>query len=89
MSAEYLDQPRVKQPSSEMPQAPDRSRFARDSCFVQDGLSFAFLLGPKHMKEGPLLALILKMMTICTEKKVYKTSHYSYLQGPLLLFDVL
>lgn len=66
MSAEHLDQSRVKQPSSEMPPAPGRSRFTRDSCFVQDGLSFAFLLGAKHMKESPLLALIVKMMTIRT-----------------------
>lgn len=65
MSAEYLDQSRVKEPSSEMLQAPDRSRCTRDSCFVQDGSLSAFLLGPEHMKEGLLLALILKMMTIC------------------------
>lgn len=65
MSAEYLDQSRAKQPSSQMLQAPDRSRFTRDSCFVQDGLPFAFLLGPEHIKEVQLWALILKMMSFC------------------------
>lgn len=64
MSAEYLDQSRVKEPSSEMLQAPDRSR-CRDSCFVKDGSLFAFLLGSEYMKEGLLLAVILKLMTIC------------------------
>lgn len=65
MAAGHLDQSRVKQQSSRTPQASERSRFTRDTCFVQDGLSFAFLLGPEHTKESPLLALILKMMTVC------------------------
>lgn len=51
-----------------MSQAPETYRFTGDY-FIQDGSSFAFLLGPKHTKEGPLLALILELMTTCMHEE--------------------
>lgn len=66
VSAEYLDQSRVKQPSSQMHQAlTDKKKIYQRFLFCSSGSSFAIFLGPKHTKEGPLLAVILKMMTIC------------------------